>query len=84
MSSLSGKRIAVTGASSGIGAAITSNLVAQGAQVFGLCRKIGKIPKGATPVSCDLTQPERIQHSFEIIAEAADGLDALVLSLIHI
>lgn len=78
MSSLAGKRIAITGASSGIGAAITKNLVAQGAQVFGLCRKIGKIPEGAVPVSCDLTQPERIGHAFEIIEQAADGLDALV------
>lgn len=78
MSTLEGKRIAVTGASSGIGAAITKLLVAEGAQVFGLCRKIAKIPEGAAKVSCDLSQPERIGHAFEIIEEAVDGLDALV------
>jgi NADP+-dependent farnesol dehydrogenase len=77
-SSLSGKRIAVTGASSGIGAAITELLISEGAQVFGLCRNIGKVPDSATPVSCDLTQPDRIEHAFEIIAEKAGGLDALV------
>lgn len=78
MSSLSGKRIAVTGASSGIGAAITRALVAEGAQVFGMCRKIGKIPPGATPVSCDLRNPDRIGHAFKIIEQAAGGLDAIV------
>lgn len=78
MSSLTGKRIAITGASSGIGSAITTSLVAEGAQVFGLCRRIGKIPTGATPVSCDLSQPYRIGHAFEIIEQAAGGLDAIV------
>ncbi|MDP0491321.1 MAG: SDR family NAD(P)-dependent oxidoreductase [Verrucomicrobiota bacterium JB023] len=75
---LSDLRIAVTGASSGIGEAITKLLVAEGAQVFGLCRKIGRVPEGAARVSCDLSQPERIGHAFEIIEEAAGGLDALV------
>ena len=76
--SLAGQRIAVTGASSGIGAAIVDHLLAEGAEVFGLCRKIGKVPSGATPVSCDLTKPDRICHAFEIIEQAAGGLDALV------
>lgn len=75
---LSGHRIAVTGASSGIGATIVEVLAAEGAQVFGLCRSIGRVPSMATPVSCDLCQPDRISHAFEIIAEAAGGLDALV------
>lgn len=78
MGALTGKRIAVTGASSGIGAAITRALVAEGAEVFGLCRRIGKIPEGAARISCDLSQSERIGHAFEIITEAAGGLDALV------
>ena len=78
MNSLSEKRIAVTGASSGIGFAIAEALVAEGAQVFGLCRKIGKIPKGAMPISCDLSQTARIEHSFKIIAENTNELDALV------
>ena len=78
MTNLNGKRIAVTGASSGIGSAITKCLLSQGAQVFGLCRKIGKIPQGAIPVSCDLSHPSRISHAFEIISQASDGLDALV------
>ena len=78
MSTLSGKRIAVTGASSGIGAAIASRLAAEGATVFGLCRQIGKVPPDVTPVSCDLSQPDRIGHAFEIIEQSAGGLDALV------
>ncbi|MGJ8726168.1 MAG: SDR family oxidoreductase [Roseibacillus sp.] len=78
MSPLSGKRIAVTGASSGIGSAISACLVAEGATVFGLCRKIGKVPTGVTPVSCDLSQPERISHAFDIIEQASGGIDALI------
>ena len=78
MSSLSGKRIAVTGASSGIGSAIATRLAAEGATVFGLCRKIGQVPDAVTPVSCDLSQPDRIAHAFEIIEQSAGGIDALV------
>ncbi|MBK1833183.1 SDR family oxidoreductase [Roseibacillus ishigakijimensis] len=78
MSDLQGKCIAVTGASSGIGSAITELLLARGARVFGLCRQIGKVPAGADRISCDLSQPERIGHAFEIIQEATGTLDALV------
>ena len=80
MTSLSGKRIAITGASSGIGAEITRQLITEGAQVFGLCRKIGKIPEGAARISCDLSQSSRIAHAFEIISAATDGqaLDGLI------
>ncbi|MEM9080832.1 MAG: SDR family NAD(P)-dependent oxidoreductase [Verrucomicrobiota bacterium] len=76
--SLDGKRIVVTGASSGIGLAIAGLLVERGAEVFGLCRRIGKLPEGVVPVSCDLLQGERIGHAFEIIDEAVDGVDGLV------
>ncbi len=78
MANLAGTRIAVTGASSGIGKAITRLLVKEGAMVFGLCRTIGEVPEGAARVSCDLSQPKRIEQAFETIAAAEGGLDALI------
>jgi NADP-dependent 3-hydroxy acid dehydrogenase YdfG len=78
MSTLSGKIALVTGASSGIGFAIAEALIARGVTVFGLCRRIGKLPDGAFPVSCDLRNPERIAHAFEIVDHATDHLDLLV------
>lgn len=78
MRTLHGKTALVTGASSGIGHAIASSLAERGASVFGLCRRIGKIPESATPISCDLRNPDRIAHAFEILREATPSLDILV------
>ena len=78
MSTLTGKVAVVTGASSGIGHAIAESLLNQGARVFGLCRKIGRIPEAATPISCDVRNPQRIAHAFEVLQEAAPIVDILV------
>ena len=78
MNSLSGKVALVTGASSGIGYAIAEALVIHGATVFGMCRRIGTLPEGVTPISCDLRNPARIAHAFSILDNASDRLDLLV------
>ena len=78
MDSLNGKIAVVTGASSGIGHAITESLLGKGVRVFGFCRHIGKIPHAATPISCDLRQPARIGHAFEILQQAVPTIDSLV------
>ena len=78
MSNLTGKIAVVTGASSGIGHAVAEALLERGARVFGLCRKIGKIPEEAIPVSCDLRNPHRIAHAFEILQQATPTVDILV------
>ena len=78
MSNLTGKIAVVTGASSGIGRAIAEALLERGARVFGLCRKIGRIPEAAIPVSCDLRNPHRIAHAFEILQQATPTVDILV------
>lgn len=78
MSTLAGKTALVTGASSGIGYAVAEALLERGATVFGLCRKIGRIPEAATPISCDVRNPERINHAFEILREVTPTLDILV------
>lgn len=79
-SSLAGKTALVTGASSGIGHAVAEALSERGATVFGLCRKIGKIPEQATPISCDLRNPDRIAHAFDVLQDATSTLDILVNS----
>jgi NADP-dependent 3-hydroxy acid dehydrogenase YdfG len=78
MPTLSGKTALVTGASSGIGHAISQALLERGARVFGLARRIGKIPAAATPISCDLRNPDRIAHAFGILRDATPTLDILV------
>ncbi|MEE2733968.1 MAG: SDR family NAD(P)-dependent oxidoreductase [Verrucomicrobiota bacterium] len=78
MSTLNGKVAVVTGASSGIGHSIAEALLDRGARVFGLCRKIGRIPEAATPVSCDVRDPRRIAHAFEVLKAATPTVDILV------
>ena len=78
MSSLHGNAALVTGASSGIGKAIAVSLLEHGAKVFGMCRRIGKLPPGVVPISCDFRQPERISHAFEILDAATPSLDILI------
>jgi len=62
--SLANKTALVTGASSGIGRAITIELLEAGANVMGLCRNTSKLPEGVEPISCDLSDPEQIDKAF--------------------
>lgn len=71
---LSNKTALVTGASSGIGRAISVGLLEAGATVLGLCRDTSKLPGGVTPVRCDLTDPEQIDQAFASL----DHLDILI------
>lgn len=71
---LSNKTALVTGASSGIGHAIATRLLAAGAQVLGLCRNTSKLPEGVTPLPCDLSDPKQIDNVFASISH----LDILV------
>ncbi|MGE9268188.1 MAG: SDR family oxidoreductase [Verrucomicrobiales bacterium] len=68
------KRALVTGASSGIGRAVTEKLLAAGAEVIGLCRNPEALPAGVRAVACDLTDPEAVRTVFADL----DGLDILV------
>ena len=71
---LSNKTALVTGASSGIGRAISVELLEAGATVLGLCRDTSKLPGGVIPVCCDLTDPQQIDQAFASL----DHLDILV------
>jgi len=64
----------VTGASSGIGAACASRLVASGWRVFSGVRRAGDGPAGTDEVLLDVTDEEQIRAAAERIGE----LDALV------
>lgn len=84
-----GKVAVVTGASSGIGAAITIDLVKAGLIVVGLARRIERveqlrevIPSTATgklfAIRCDVTQETDIKNSFAWVNEKFGGVDLLV------
>jgi gluconate 5-dehydrogenase len=75
--SLAGKIAVVTGASRGIGAAITAGLHDAGAVVFGLSRS-GTAPQDVTAIACDLSDDEAIENAFRSIAAQGGRIDALV------
>lgn len=84
-----GKTAVVTGASSGIGAAIVVDLIKAGVNVVGLARRKERIealreslPASATgklyAIKCDLTQESDIKSAFSWIEENLGGTDILV------
>jgi len=78
----------VTGASSGIGAAVAMGLVRQGLQVVGLARRIDKVqelsarlaegPGKLHPIKCDVSKEEDILAAFEEVKKNLGGVDILV------
>nr|CAD7614220.1 unnamed protein product [Timema genevievae] len=84
----SGRVAVVTGASSGIGAAIAEELVKQGLQVVGLARRLDRLeelrdqiqdaPGKFHPIKCDITNEEDILAAFEWTKEHLNGVDILV------
>lgn len=84
-----GKTAIVTGASSGIGAAIVIDLVKAGVNVVGLARRQERIEelKQSIPPSatgklyarkCDLTQESDIKSAFDWVDQNLGGVDILV------
>ncbi|KAJ6637276.1 Farnesol dehydrogenase [Pseudolycoriella hygida] len=84
------KKVAVvTGASSGIGAAIVVDLVKAGMIVIGLARRVEKVEelKGKIPsecagelhsFKCDVQQEESVKAAFEWVEQTFGGIDVLV------
>jgi len=74
---LAGKRAIVTGASSGIGAATTAALRAEGARVVGGARRAGAIDADVA-LELDVTDPEACEAFVERAVSELGGLDILV------
>lgn len=82
---LSGRTAVVTGASRGIGAAITSGLAGQGVRVVMIARnearlrEAAKLVKGAIPLPCDVSDPKSVEKATkQIEKELGAAPDILV------
>jgi 3-hydroxy acid dehydrogenase/malonic semialdehyde reductase len=74
---LEGKTAVVTGASSGIGAAIARALAASGARVAGGARRFDRL-ETEVALELDVTDPASCQRFVEMAVRELDGLDILV------
>jgi len=74
VNALSGKRILVVGASSGIGRAIAEQALASGARVAGLARR----REGAVTHACDVRDPLSVASSVASAIDSIGGIDALI------
>ena len=84
---MAGKVIAVTGASRGIGAAITLELAQRGFTVGCLTRKGAGVESGSVPaqlaerlvpIACDVNDEDSLKRAFAALAERAGGIVGLV------
>ena len=73
MTSLQGKTLLVTGASSGIGQALCDLLVERGANVLGVTRRPSALSENVSPIVADLTQSDQISAIFQGLGKI-DGL----------
>lgn len=83
-----GKVAIVTGASSGIGAAVTQQLVLAGMKVVGLARRQTNLQQVAAacksetgkfyPIQCDVSKEEEILKAFHWVDKELGGVDVLV------
>lgn len=83
-----GRVAVVTGASAGIGAAITKDLLKHGMKVVGLARRVDRVKELTSevpeatgtlfPVQCDITQEAEIQKAFEWIESNLGAVHVLI------
>jgi NAD(P)-dependent dehydrogenase (short-subunit alcohol dehydrogenase family) len=78
MSEISSKRVAVTGSSSGIGAATVSLLAQQGWRVVCLDRNASPSADNRVSMRLDVADEDAVCAAFAAIAHSHGGLDALV------
>lgn len=68
----------VTGASGGMGRAICARLLLEGWTVWGLDRREGPDLPGLRFLLCDVTDPTSVEAAGRAVAQAGEGLDAIV------
>jgi 3-hydroxy acid dehydrogenase/malonic semialdehyde reductase len=78
MGSLEGKTAVVTGASSGMGAAIARSFAAEGVRVVGGARRVERIPAEAHPLPLDVTDAESCAAFVEAAVAQLGGVDLLI------
>jgi NADP-dependent 3-hydroxy acid dehydrogenase YdfG len=74
---VAGKAVVVTGASSGIGAAVASAFANAGAQVVGGARRVDRIAAG-TPLALDVTDRESCEQFVAAALDIVGSVDVLV------
>jgi NAD(P)-dependent dehydrogenase (short-subunit alcohol dehydrogenase family) len=84
-STLAGKRVLITGAARGIGAALAERLASQGARLalIGLEREklewvAERCGDGAFVAECDVSDNQQVTRAIDAAAEALSGLDAVI------
>jgi meso-butanediol dehydrogenase/(S,S)-butanediol dehydrogenase/diacetyl reductase len=77
---LGGRRVAITGAASGIGRATLERALDEGATVAALDLLVDELEASdaVLPIRCDVADPTQVSAAFDQIADAFGGLDGLV------
>jgi NAD(P)-dependent dehydrogenase (short-subunit alcohol dehydrogenase family) len=85
MADLGGKRVIVTGGSTGIGAAIAERFLSDGAQVSAWCRNPenavairSRLPGLVSVERADIAEPAEVDGAFERSLDRLGGLDVLI------
>jgi len=82
-----GRVALVTGASVGIGAAISKSLVKHGMKVAGCGRNMEKLeeletqmsgPGSFIPIQCDVTEEEQVKRMFKRVKDEWKGVDVMI------
>jgi NAD(P)-dependent dehydrogenase (short-subunit alcohol dehydrogenase family) len=75
-----GRLVIVTGAASGIGAAVVDRLLRAGTTVVGVDRDEQTVREGLSPIRADVTDVEAAQRTLAAAAQQHGGIDGVVTS----
>ena len=75
---LKDKVIIVTGASQGLGKAVTKNLISKGAKVAMISRNVAENSENTTSYSCDVADKSQVKKVVSEIAKDFGSIDGLI------
>lgn len=78
MNTFTDLRVIVTGGASGIGAAVTSQLLARGARVAVLDLTVDTVADGAIGQRCDVSDRSSVQSAVDVAAQTLGGIDVVI------